>query len=782
MSEYQRGAGREGAGEPSNSSQADVCTNPEHIKSFLQILLAHAARALQKSDEPGFIQVSRLHPTEERLTPTRYKITEGAAIAEQAVTHSNAGFNVYIEARTVRDDLGSRRGALHETVAVFALVIDSDADKDMAWRPTARASMTVETSPGNFQYWFLLERPVSAEVGKRLGERIRAATHADHDTGTVTQPYRIAGTVNYPNARKRARGRTIVATRLVQIDPIIWAPEDIERAFPVSENKSNGNGDLYNQQRGPDENHLPTDLLALIRDGVEQGRRSTEFFRATAWLKELGWTIDGITWLFEKYPSGIAKKYCDRIRIEVKRVYEKLVHDIADLLAMMNDKYCVVLDGGKTLVLQFDKFEGTRHVPTFLTFGDLRKLYLNQTVPVGKARMPLGHWWLKHRDRRQYAGVTFQPGGSEVIEGHLNLWRGWGIEPKAGDWSLMCKHIFEVLASGNPEFDRYIMNWLAWSVQHPDQRAEVAIVFRGLRGTGKGTLGNAMCEVFGDQARHISSTEHLAGRFNSHLRNCCFLFADEAYGPKDKSAEGSLKRLITEPTLFIEAKGRDPVTVVNRLHVLMASNEDWVIPAGSHERRFAVFDVSENHMQQTSWFTPLYRQLVGGGYAAMLHELLHRDIGDWHPRVIPRNAALGRQQQESLSPLEVWWLELLQTGVLEGADPADPSRAISCAHFRKITETDSYGLPRPRTVKHPGLYDQARASSPKLKAASDHAIANFLKERGCTHGWVLRKRGWTFPPLGKARAEWMKLFPATDWRDRELKDWQHEGEVQPSET
>ena len=199
-------------------------------------------------------------------------------MVEQAVTDSDAGFNVYIEGRTVRGDLASRRGGLQDTVAVFALVIDSDADKDLAWQPTARASMTVETSPGNFQYWLLLKEAVSAEVGKKLGERIRAASRADHDTGTVTQPYRIAGTVNYPSARKQARGRTIVATRLVEIEPIIWTPEDIERAFPASQNKSNGNGIAHNQERGPDENGLPADLLALIRSGVEIGRRSTEFF------------------------------------------------------------------------------------------------------------------------------------------------------------------------------------------------------------------------------------------------------------------------------------------------------------------------------------------------------------------------------------------------------------------------------------------------------------------------------------------------------------------------
>jgi hypothetical protein len=121
-----------------------------------------------------------------------------------------------------------------------------------------------------------------------------------------------------------------------------------------------------------------------------------------------------------------------------------------------------------------------------------------------------------------------------------------------------------------------------------------------------------MCRIFGQYAVHISSIEHLAGRFNAHLRDTCLVFADEAYWPGDKKAEGTLKRLITEPTLFIEAKGLDGVTVDNMLHVLMASNSDWVVPTGEHERRFAVFQVSEDRRQDKDWFAPLYEQLENG--------------------------------------------------------------------------------------------------------------------------------------------------------------------------
>src|SRR5262249_54280438 len=80
------------------------------------------------------------------------------------------------------------------------------------------------------------------------------------------------------------------------------------------------------------------------------------------------------------------------------------------------------------------------------------------------------------------------------------------------------------------------MNWMAWAVQH--QQPESALVFLGKRGSGRGTLGNAMVRIFGNHGLQINSPQHLVGRFNAHLRQCALLFADEAYAVADKSTEG----------------------------------------------------------------------------------------------------------------------------------------------------------------------------------------------------------------------------------------------------
>ena len=84
----------------------------------------------------------------------------------------------------------------------------------------------------------------------------------------------------------------------------------------------------------------------------------------------------------------------------------------------------------------------------------------------------------------------------------------------------------------------------------------------------------------------ISNAKHLTGNFNGHLRDTVLLFADEAFFAGDRAHVGVLKALITEPTLTIEAKYANAVQMPNFVHLMMASNEEWVIPAGPEARRF----------------------------------------------------------------------------------------------------------------------------------------------------------------------------------------------------
>ena len=498
-------------------------------------------------------------------------------------------------------------------------------------------------------------------------------------------------------------------------------------------------------------------------------------------------------------------KLVERRRAEIKR--EAYPGDNAPgglnaTLAELNKDYSAIKIGGKTRVLWFEDTVhhagGQRYIhrlPNYLSFQDFRNYYLNRycidangapfAVDGHGKPLSIGDWWLAHPKRNTYPSVTFLPRGEKIVEGAINLWTGFGVQPIKGDWGLMRRHIREVLSAGDEAVDRYVLNWLADCVQYPNRQAEVALVFLGGFGTGRGILGRAMCRIFGQHGRHISSTEHMTGKFNAHLQMCCFLFADEAFAPQDRRAEGVWKRLITEDTLTIEPKGVDPLEVPNRLHVMTVSNHEWAVPAGEKERRVLVQAVAKTHQQDEAYFTPLYEQMADGGLEAMLYDLLDHDIGQWRPRKIVRTKALGQQQEESLEPIDAWFFSLLEAGVLPAA-PAEPPEAVSTEYEEEIEETEeATGLyigtrTRKRKVKRDGLFEHACKMFPKIKALGPNRLFRYLGDRergGGSHTWIKvnrgpkKKRGWRFPLLAEARDRWVERFPETVWPEGSPADW-----------
>lgn len=340
-----------------------------------------------------------------------------------------------------------------------------------------------------------------------------------------------------------------------------------------------------------------------------------------------------------------------------------------DILTAFNSRFAVVNEHGKAVVYSriTDHARG-RDAFERITFEDLEKLYLNRTVQVGTnaqnqpVTQPAAKWWLRHPDRRQYlGGVVFDPSDRHRPD-TLNLWTGFACEPIPGDWSLMRNHLLRVICRGNHEHFRYLMGWLALLIQKPGKQGQVAVVLKGLEGVGKGVLGKALKKIIGQHAITISNPRHLVGNFNSHLRDCVFLFADEAFFAGDVKHTSVLKNLITEDTIEIEGKFQNTVEVPNYLHVLMASNEQWVVPASLDARRFFVLLVSPDMRRNFQYFDDLIRQMESGGYEAMHYDLKHYDLTGFDVRDVPETEGLQEQKGLSLPTELAWWRAVLERG------------------------------------------------------------------------------------------------------------------------
>jgi hypothetical protein len=257
--------------------------------------------------------------------------------------------------------------------------------------------------------------------------------------------------------------------------------------------------------------------------------------------------------------------------------------------------------------------------------------------------------------------VVFDPSGRAGAD-HWNLWSGFSVDPKPGDWSLMRAHIEDVICSGDQGHSEYLLNWLARLYQRPWEAGEVAVVLKGKKGTGKGIFCNFIVRSWGQHGLRIGHAVHLTGKHNGHLRDCVLLFADEAFFAGNPEHERVLKGLVTDPFIAIEPKFRDVITAPNMLHIVMATNDDWAVPTSHDERRYFVLDVSDCRIRDMAYFDALARQMEAGGLAAMIHDLCARDISNFEVREVPQTEALAEQKALSLDSLDAWWRDVLNRG------------------------------------------------------------------------------------------------------------------------
>ena len=622
------------------------------VQSFLQIISGQAERAIRaarKADDtapPGVLQLSRLHPADEKLVPTRFAIGDVDRMAEDAIAASAAGHNVYVEARTVRADLrGKKRGELKDTVWVFAINIDSDADKGMAWDGEAQASLVVETSPGNSHHWFFLKQALSAAEAQDLGEHIRGSARADHDSGNATQPYRVAGTINYPNAKKQARGRVATPTCVLEYGGRLWTPTELREAFPIVKHtqQTNDNKQHY------DSLAIPADLLVLIRDGAgPDADRSALFFRIVARLKELGWTVATITTLFEQNPNGIATKYTGRISTEVARAFGKVEVGgvtLGDFHAYMPKHNYIFAPNGEPWP---GSSVNSQILPIHI-FDETGNPKLDQN---GKQIIMKASTWLDQN--KPVAQMTWAPGLPMLIRNRLVSEGGWierngvtgfnlyrpptidlGDPAKAGPW---LEHVHKVLGDDA----EHIIKWCAHRRQYPEVKINHALVLGSDdQGIGKDTLLEPVKRAVGPWNFIEVSAQQMLGRFNGYLKSV-ILRVNEARDLGEVSRFAfydHMKAFIASPpdVLRVDEKNLREHNVLNCLGVILTSNHKTTgiyLPAEDRRHFVAWSDRKKEDFSKNYWPT-LWGWYDSGGDRHVAAYLAELDISSFDPKAPP---------------------------------------------------------------------------------------------------------------------------------------------------
>lgn len=627
---------------------------------------------------------------------------------EEWLTKNGEGHNIYFSVNPCLEAV-SKKASREDIRAVEYLHVDVDprAGEDLeteqarileklkAFKPKATC---IIFSGGGYQAFWRLEEAFAvdgdiakAEEAKRYNMQLEMILGGDN-CHNVDRIMRLPGTMNRPNAKKRKKGRKEVMAETVYLDTKISYPlSKFTAAQKVQESASGFSGgrsdltpkvDTGNVRRIADLSELGEGVKDWVKVLIAQGRdpdephrfasRSEALFCVCCELIRSGIDDETIYSIITDKDFGIAESVVQlgsRAEAYALRQIERAKENAVDpALRELNEKHAVISSiGGKCRVIAEEHDHAFNRPKIELqTFQDFSNRYMHRRVKIGQDKngadqfMPLGKWWLQHKSRRQFDAMVFVP--AREIEGAFNMWRGFTCEAVPGNCKKFLRHLKDNVCCGVPEYYKYLMAWLAAAVQQPDKPAGTAVVMRGKQGTGKSFFAKAVGKLFGQHFLHISNSKHLVGSFNAHLRDCVLLFADEAFYAGDKKSEGILKALITEEHIVIEKKGIDSEAQRNYIHLIMASNSDWVVPVAMDDRRFFVLDMAEEHRRDSDYFGEIAKELDNGGYEALLHYLMTLDISEVDLRNVPTTEALIEQKQLNMNPEQAWWYDKLHEG------------------------------------------------------------------------------------------------------------------------
>ena len=249
--------------------------------------------------------------------------------------------------------------------------------------------------------------------------------------------------------------------------------------------------------------------------------------------------------------------------------------------------------------------------------------------------------WLKDDRKLQVEGLLYSPGQPTIHmdpTGHayLNTWRGMGVvaDPSNVDGWL------QLLSAnlGDLDLQEWVLNWLAYPLQHPGAKLNTLLLIFGPSGTGKDLFLSPLHAIYGNNAVKVSNDE-LKSTFTSLYAARQFIHADEL--KRTPSASDSvnqkIKGLVTNATMTVNRKGDPEYKIRNVANLAITSNYYDCIKLDEDDRRAAIIrwspitDLLDMRGIQSYW-RPLAAWLTSTkGAAAIYAYLLDRDLTGFDP-------------------------------------------------------------------------------------------------------------------------------------------------------
>lgn len=594
---------------------------------------------------------------------------------------NDRGYGIYWHANPVAGATRAKGGKEHITHVRLAHA-DIDPPKDgSAWDKDAvlvklieqGASVVVDSGNGLQAVWFV--RPgATVDQIEGVNRGILQFFGADPTTWNADRLLRVPGTINWPNAAKKARGLVPVPASEVYRSDLVYEVGTLAAHFPYV---------APPEKTGPDEiEPIPYELIPLPErasaglydlvyhpPGVD---RSVDVSRCVTLMAREKFTdaeILGVILnpalpisahcLDQGNPERAARRKCslaaahrfdpnrafpDEVELPPQVLPEPVIHTKARKAGFK------LRDGGVMFQDdQLDYFEGYVYVtsmdkvmtPSGKLWGQSR--FDNRMgghafmISANNEGNPTKSAWEAFLRNQRYEAPTAddtcfrpeEPSMALIDEGNMVLVNAYiPIEtPRTkGDPAPFLDHLSRILPVKR---DREILlSYMASCVQNIGFKAQWWPVIIGTKGNGKTLLLTIMIYAIGEQYSHIPNSSKMTRsgiNFNGWMRNKLFLGLEEIYSSQRRDFLEEFKPYVTNRRLPIEAKGEDEFTGDNRANGIMLTNHVDGVPIDNDERRYAPFITAQTTEEEcirdgltSSYFVDLWDWLDGKGkYANM---------------------------------------------------------------------------------------------------------------------------------------------------------------------
>ena len=439
---------------------------------------------------------------------------------------------------------------------------------------------------------------------------------------------------------------------------------------------------------------------------------------------------------------------------------QSLVSPVSGLVELQK-RFALSRIGGKLRVVDLLEIselkQGIRQRPlSYFDTSDARLLMgrLLETLPVKTKPSDDIKNFFSNPNTRVFVDVCYSP--SQSSDDVINLWQGPRIKGQAGDWSVIKRHLREIICDCDESKFEYLIRYIAHMLQKPEEKPGVMIVLSSKQGTGKGLFFECLRRIWSSSTVFTSSIKDVVGQFNSVLENSYVLILDEAFFHGDRDAWDRMKSLITEPFLRIEAKFQ-PQRQVNSLHRIFASTNHRQFGATTFDdRRHLFFGVAESRVGDFNYFKQLAEAIADEAViAAMVAELESMDLRGFNVREFPKSSERAFQVLESLIGFDDYWYQVLLSEQIDCSDLvfSVPYNFgfVSSSSLHRYAQKHVRSGPHKGRITHRMISDGLRSLCPSALQARGSAAHR-------------DQRGFLLPELKTARKEFAKALEIeVDW-------------------